>query len=167
MDGTSMTILLSENEDAGRWIWYFYHEPGCFYPVALCSSSLIWPVVGVYFGFPNNEHLDGVERFVGFCFPSLLGDLPEEIPDYGHVALGQAYPPFFINEKRPSSGFSASESDRRLHRTARPSSAHPGGVVAVFCDGHTQFLRENMDKTLFVRLARPGNYVILNLKNLD
>jgi prepilin-type processing-associated H-X9-DG protein len=52
-------------------------------------------------------------------------------------------------------------------RHARPSSKHPGGVVAVFCDGHFQFLRDNMDKTLFVRLCRPGNAVILNPKDLD
>ena len=32
------------------------------------------------------------------------------------------------------------------------SSMHPGGVVAVFCDGHTGFLRDSLDLTAYVQL---------------
>jgi hypothetical protein len=39
-------------------------------------------------------------------------------------------------------------------------------VVAAFCDGGTRTLRDDMDKTTFVRLARPGSGVILNAKDL-
>jgi hypothetical protein len=53
-----------------------------------------------------------------------------------------------------------------LSRTARPSSGHPGIAVAAFCDGGVRKLKDDMDKTLFVRLCRPGSGVILNPKDL-
>lgn len=38
---------------------------------------------------------------------------------------------------------------------ARPSSRHPGGVIATFCDGHTQFLRETIDHLVYKHLMTP------------
>jgi hypothetical protein len=70
--------------------------------------------------------------------------------------------PLFINEGRANSGASILYSTR----TARPSSGHPGVVVAAFCDGSVHTLKDDMDRTLFVRLARPGSGVILNPKDI-
>ena len=33
-----------------------------------------------------------------------------------------------------------------------PSSKHPGGVIAVFCDGHTQMVRDNMAPHVYAQL---------------
>jgi prepilin-type N-terminal cleavage/methylation domain-containing protein len=33
-----------------------------------------------------------------------------------------------------------------------PSSNHPGGVVAVFCDGHNKFLRDNISRQVYAHL---------------
>ncbi len=38
---------------------------------------------------------------------------------------------------------------------ARPSSRHPGVVVATFCDGHTQVLRDNIDYKVYQHLMTP------------
>jgi hypothetical protein len=38
---------------------------------------------------------------------------------------------------------------------ARPSSRHPGIVVATFCDGHTQVIREGIDYATFKHLMTP------------
>ena len=38
-----------------------------------------------------------------------------------------------------------------LMRTARPSSNHSGGVNVVFCDGHADFLDENIEPYLYAR----------------
>jgi prepilin-type N-terminal cleavage/methylation domain-containing protein/prepilin-type processing-associated H-X9-DG protein len=38
---------------------------------------------------------------------------------------------------------------------ARPSSGHNGGVNAVFADGHTQFLNENIEYTIYQALMTP------------
>jgi len=40
-------------------------------------------------------------------------------------------------------------------RYARPSSNHSGGVVASFCDGHLQFLSEDVDYGVFQHLMTP------------
>ena len=41
-----------------------------------------------------------------------------------------------------------------MHK-ARPSSNHSGGVNVVFCDGHSQFLREDIDYDVYARLMTP------------
>jgi prepilin-type processing-associated H-X9-DG protein len=38
---------------------------------------------------------------------------------------------------------------------ARPSSGHTGGVNAVFADGHTQFLNEDIEYTIYQALMTP------------
>jgi type II secretion system protein G len=38
---------------------------------------------------------------------------------------------------------------------ARPSSYHPGGIVATFSDGHTQFLNEKMDYLVYQLIMTP------------
>jgi prepilin-type processing-associated H-X9-DG protein len=42
-------------------------------------------------------------------------------------------------------------------RYARPSSNHPGGVVATFCDGHVQFLSEKIDYSVYQQLMAPDD----------
>jgi len=40
---------------------------------------------------------------------------------------------------------------------ARPSSRHPNGFVATFCDGHTQFVRQDVDYLVFQHLMTPSS----------
>ena len=156
MDGTSMTILLSENEDAGQWIWLA--DEGT--PV-----TVFWDAHTVH--VPPLPYPFWMERLVAFTYPNVLGDLPNEIPIYEPLQ----YPtdnretPLFINEGRANSGATFTGSGAWF-RQSRPSSGHPGGVVTAFCDNGVRFLRDDMDKTLFVRLCRPGSGVIINPKDL-
>ena len=39
--------------------------------------------------------------------------------------------------------------------TARPSSFHPGGVVASFTDGHQQFVVDTISRNVFLHLMTP------------
>jgi prepilin-type processing-associated H-X9-DG protein len=39
---------------------------------------------------------------------------------------------------------------------ARPASHHSGGVNVVFADGHTQYLREDIDYLVYQRLITPN-----------
>ena len=41
-------------------------------------------------------------------------------------------------------------------RGASPSSYHPGGVIVSFCDGHQQFLGEDIEKKTYVHLITPN-----------
>jgi len=161
MDGASNTILLSENEDAGHWIWHIRDRIPRI-PINRLWIGRQWQHTDLV---PGVDVTEGVESLVGFCFPNDLGDLPEEIPNYIPLMRGTddvESSPLFINEGRASSGVRIVHGDR----TARSSSGHPGVVVAAFVDGSVRPLRDNMDKTLFVRLARPGSGVILNPKDL-
>jgi hypothetical protein len=40
-------------------------------------------------------------------------------------------------------------------RYARPSSNHAGGVLATFCDGHTQFISDTIDYSVYQHLMTP------------
>jgi len=160
MDGTSMTILLSENENADHWIWYV---PSDGYPIASEHLTTGATPQDVY---PSISSLSDIEPFVGFCYPNDLSSIATgEIPTY----IPLQYPidnersPLFINEGRDNTGANITYPSR----TARPSSGHPGVVVAAFCDGSVRALKDDMDRTLFVRLCRPGSDVIINLKDLD
>ena len=164
MNGTSMTILLSENEDAGHWIWYSTSTGfGVNVPVAMTNAGDWWNPMPDNI-VPNREYLGNVENFVGFCYPNDLGSMPEEIPNYVPLwyPVDNEVSPLFINEGRRNSGVQITQQGR----TDRPSSGHPGIVVAAFCDGGVRTLKDDMDKTLFVRLCRPGSGVILNPKDL-
>jgi len=161
-DGTSLTILISENEDAGHWIWY--DDTAVDIPVArhthavpTTSGSSVYPNEGVWC-------IADVEDLVGFCFPALDEIATGEVPEYEPLMAGTdtLYSPLFINEGRSNSGVVF---DNRS-RTARPSSGHPGVVIAAFCDQGTRVLRDDIDKTLFVRLCRPSSGVILNPKDI-
>ncbi len=57
--------------------------------------------------------------------------------------------PVGINECLDSTGPS--------HTFARPSSRHGAGVVVSFCDGHQEFMRENIDWTVYVHLMTPDS----------
>ena len=42
-------------------------------------------------------------------------------------------------------------------RYARPASNHPGGVNAVFCDGHSYFLSEQIDYQVYEHMMTPDS----------
>ena len=165
MDGTSMTILLSENENAGRWIWYAN-------TTALGTNAPQIPVASYYHTLTSGtiypaDAIDEVEYLIGFTYPNVLGGIPGELPTYElpgatNGASLNVRSPLFINEGRSNSGFVYSE----RNRLARPSSGHPGVVIAAFCDNGVRPLKDDMDKTLFVRLSRPGSGVILNARDV-
>jgi len=167
MDGTSMTLLISENEDAGNWIW----ERAADVQEFDGGTQIRWgrPIASLHTGtsvVSASVNIADMETLVGFCYPNILADAVGEIPTYDRTVQIPAdettHQPLFINEGRANSGVPAVGV-----QAARPSSGHPGVVVAAFCDRHVQALRDDMDKTLFVRLCRPGSGVILNPKDLD
>ena len=165
MDGTSMTILISENEDAGQWIWPWGNIAATdVYQRVPCACNL----------HPGPSMIESV---VGFCYPNEFTknagvfEEPLYVSVSGLGTDGGTYngltyqSPLFINEGRRSSGFIDGSLGRA--RTARPSSGHPGVVIAAFCDGHTQPLKDDINKVTFTRLCRPSSGVILNPKDLE
>ena len=174
MDGTSVTLLISENEDAGRWIWYAENPANTHnYDVPVASNHLATgastrPPDGLHNGLFIRE----IEYLVGFCYPGVVYRDQLVVPNQEYVIYVSAnsitpdglahHSPVFINEGRSNSGLEFTNPNR----LARPSSGHPGVVVSAFCDGGVRPLKDDMDQQLFVQLMRPGSGVILNPKDV-
>jgi len=167
LDGTSMTILISENENAGRWIWEGNTRIG-----NNADNNINIPIASLQIGTPTpNDGIGWIEALVAYCYtPELdwtyrVDGVYTEPPLYVplEVSPDDIIYPLFINEGRANAGVLIEEPTR----TARPSSGHPSVVVAAFCDGGVRPLKDDMDKTLFVQLSRPSSGVILNPKDLN
>jgi len=64
----------------------------------------------------------------------------------------QNYPMGIINgQQDTTNGNSAA-----YVNNARPSSNHPGGVMVVFCDGHSRFLRNELDYGIYCLIMSPN-----------
>jgi hypothetical protein len=141
-DGTTVTLMISENEDAGRWVWNA-EEP---YDTSRQATPHAW---------------QDVELQVGFCYPNVFDDnAVDALPAW--PGIGSAlHQPLFINEGRATSSNPGVGSE-----LARPSSGHPGIVIAAFFDGGVRPLKDNMDRNLYVQLMRPNSGAILNLQGI-
>lgn len=63
-----------------------------------------------------------------------------------------AVPGIVVAGMTPSTGSQVINSPDDTAAALYPSSSHPGGVMAVFCDGHAAFLRESMSPTVYSQL---------------
>jgi len=71
--------------------------------------------------------------------------LPRDLPTFGIASGGLGATVKVINSLTDPT------SDNPSYRV-HPSSNHPGGVVAAFCDGHTQFLRDTISPEIYAHL---------------
>lgn len=118
-DGTTTTLMLTENADSGNWTDWL--EP---------SVGVIWQAA-----------LDA-------------NDNPAPGPTYQNTV--EAGLPLTVLVMDAETGTGVSTND---YKYARPSSYHPGGVVAVFCDTHTTFIASDIDWLVYSLLMTPrGKY---------
>ena len=117
-DGTSHTLLLSENIQAGSWVKE--------------NSS-------------KNDRPAAIDEYENCMVWWMGSESGKEVQGINHV------------EDNETIDVTADEltGDRFLY--ARPSSLHPGGVNASFCDGRTDFLSENIEYEIYARLMAPDN----------
>jgi len=156
--GTSNTLLASENLQAGDWFTWCESHSGC-----MMSGG----EPAVAFCYPSNFHADFsiVEDFVlktsGQSSVVTYGTDPQNYSWNNYSTTTDVDTPWFINVGRSfvDSSFP--------YVTARPSSNHPGTVVAVFVDRRVQPLNENMNKEVFVRICQPRSGVIVRTQDLN
>ena len=177
-DGASQTLLLSENMQATYYCKAGYKAdnfervpetsdglPAYTYerikpesPGSTISNTLktvqsitMGPLRGPSAKYDNLMYWQPIEEGNAVLFPLNListhlinghGATENEISgDLSAAYLAQKYPditPYYRNGVM-----------------ARPSSGHNGGVNAVFADGHTQFLNENIEYTIYQALMTP------------
>ena len=188
--GTSYTLLLSENMQAGHWI-----APaaavGTTLPARTKPSNISSQTTGweneyeVAFFFPINQHGDLSDAATA----STAAHARYPYNGIGQVASGgkatwsfngfrglqpstteNTYlTPLFINADRMGlqGGGHLADGVAASYCYARPSSMHPGTVVATFADRSTRTLNEDMNKEVFVNLCRPKSGTVINSKDLN
>ncbi|MDR1479488.1 MAG: DUF1559 domain-containing protein [Planctomycetaceae bacterium] len=140
LDGTSRTLLLSENINAGFWIASDNHN------TSNCNRD------GTAAGSG-----DTAEGAVAFCWGKKYegGYSTGQNPVYSPFARTCELGGDMANLRLPrwlnmcvGAGFGSGD----WYQSARPSAFHPGIVVAMFCDGHSQSINESIEEVIFVQL---------------
>jgi prepilin-type N-terminal cleavage/methylation domain-containing protein len=140
-DGTTKTLMLSENIDALDWI-------------AL-------PLTGVVGAAPASPTIIPVR-------PSPDESLPPQLPGQNGNSWWQAFT-WYVNTATPNWGMAGvPETGTTLNKrigftpaddpdNGRPSSNHPGGFLVTMCDGHSQFMSEDIEYRVYCLLMAPEN----------
>jgi|GEM_PF-1603091 len=161
VDGATQTLMLSENMQATYWSQAGFGAPQAALlkqtlktsenivgnpaagPGARYDNLMFWQDYDE--GYPRAPFDKGISTHLinghGASENELTGDVSAEY-------LAQKYPnirPIFGDAKTLAFGL-----------MARPSSGHTGGVNAVFADGHTQFLNEDIEYTIYQALMTPN-----------
>jgi hypothetical protein len=165
--GTGNTILLSENINDVKWA--------------------VWDGTIGTSPDPNIGISAGDESEIAFCYPwnanfTALADTTSttitRMAEYGATTTNWSYQgytsapspqltgdttyaAFFINIARGEEYNTAYGEDYR-YRRARPSSNHPGIVLAAFADRSTRPLSDSMDRQIFVWLCQPNSGQVLS-----
>jgi prepilin-type N-terminal cleavage/methylation domain-containing protein/prepilin-type processing-associated H-X9-DG protein len=127
-DGTTNTLLVSEK--CGSLITSNIRYD---VPIAAIAPSGGYVISSGTF-VANNDKLGAVAGF------GILG--PNEIPNGARI----------INSNTPNAS-PAVPGDRLIGFEGFPSSSHPGAVIAVFCDGHTQIVNDSIAPYVYAQLV--------------
>jgi prepilin-type N-terminal cleavage/methylation domain-containing protein/prepilin-type processing-associated H-X9-DG protein len=138
-DGTSKTLILSENMHA--WYWSFGAQPD---PATQSYVQLDGPTNNVrdtrhLFGFiwknvfPTASQPSSVERINGDRY-------------FDQISPGPPTAMFNSGDTKDWSNIDSYES------YGFPNSAHSGGVNVAFCDGHLTFISESLDPVVYGQL---------------
>ena len=128
-DGTSLTLMVSENLDAGS-----YADP---FAAGQPDASMGGGGMGPDLPYAVLESLQG---FVWWGDVDAAGNTT---PPYGPSQLGRINSP---------SDLAANGNPYYPYTNARPSSRHPSGVNSLFCDGHSRFLSQDIDYLVYCLL---------------
>lgn len=147
-DGTSYTLMLSENLQATTWATEATDSSGATYPFQSDFSlrqntGFVW-----YFtGTPGNAY-PVISSVKGVCNY-------ESLPINGLAKTISGTPILTFDSANTSSATGLA--------FARPSSNHPGGVNAFFCDGHMRFIAEDIQYHVYTQLMTPNQRgVVIN-----
>ncbi len=173
-NGTSYTLLLSENLDAGKWATYDT-AAGVDRPRAEDETKIAFCYpIDINDGSTAGSDITTIAKVL-----TVKGQLAAQgwtsatdakcswrgydLTFDPTIATGDTVQsPTFINVGRTRAGEPTSS-----YRLARPSSNHPGTVVAAFADRSVRTLNENMNKKLFVQICRPASGDVINPAELN
>jgi prepilin-type N-terminal cleavage/methylation domain-containing protein/prepilin-type processing-associated H-X9-DG protein len=143
-DGTSYTLMMSENLQAGNWATdptdvvatHTVKDPYQSDFQMKQNTAFVWFVTGNVNNMEPVTVASPVFNTSGMKVNQFSKDLPS--PNT-YAAYNAAATPF------PTGGLAYS----------RPSSAHPGGVNVMFCDNHYRFIAEDIRYDVYTQLMTP------------
>ncbi len=125
---------------------YLTQRDGSTNTLLACENlqATVWAAKtsGVY-SAPTEQYLGFIWLWAG----GASGTIPQLKAETGVAGI-----PFGINEDL---GKTTTIASAQNFEWTRPSSRHPGIVVATFCDGHSQAIREGIDYLTFKHLMTP------------
>ncbi len=158
-DGTSATVLVTENLNGRndiRWLKNGVLNGDEDYALGEDHIAYCYPV-NTNYAAPTNIPATGPRAWSNDTKNSWLGYLPLE------TATDDSFDsPLFINQGRYGVTFTGER-----FRTARPSSNHPGVVVAAFADRSVKTLNDTMNKEVFVRISQSKSGAVINTSEFN
>jgi len=182
MNGTSYTLMVSENTQRGFWISedliHFYNNR---------DGSRSRPIDEDWFRLPDDRLAltltgfdDSIEGSMAFCWPRFYvahptpGDICYPRKNHGGSSTTQGFTAFTDND--PTGDYvSISRGDYEPQQipcylgrfprknftgswyySARPASYHTGLVVAAFCDGSVRRINQDISEEIFVQMMTAG-----------
>ena len=159
-DGTSHTLLLSENLQAGLWT--------SFGPLEWTQTSVPYYPPGMALGDPNAPTLSGMGLRFDTLFVWIYAKENASQTEHPHVSNGSVIgaitpvpPPARINGEAFTAVqgrgpvVAAGGNPAMIPLYARPSSYHSGGVNVQFADNSSMFLKEDIDYHVVQQLMTP------------
>jgi prepilin-type N-terminal cleavage/methylation domain-containing protein len=143
--GTSHTIMTSENINAGYW------RDNAEWKVGFCYSYVAsaQDVPGLATGFdPWTKAWDGTTAAADFYPAQINAYVNNDLPS-GGSGTGTG-----------TGGTTPAATEANEYVKARPSSSHPGIVIAFNCDGSVRTLNDDIDVGTFYNLMRPAKKTI-------
>ena len=138
-DGASNTVLLSENLQASPWA-----NPNNLYGIDADTVSPVLLQNGLTFCWPLPSGTNETP-FGGLCDPNIAWGPANFIPNRIN----------FCNTRSIAEGawnMTNMDGAAKDYTYARPSSMHPGVVVAVFADGSTRTISEQANENVFKKI---------------
>jgi len=139
-DGTTYTIMLSENMQSGNWATDPTRQN--FTPAYPYQSDFqIRQNTGfVWFLTGNVENSGPASAGADYNINGMkINQLARDVPS------PNLYQQYSMASTPPAGGLAY----------ARPSSAHPGGVNVMFCDNHYRFIAEDIEYHVYTQLMTP------------
>lgn len=140
-DGSSLTLMLSENNNAPWAILRVTTSSAAQAAIGPCVSAIQSPYNGAAFWSTG----------VSLSKPYGAGTEPQN----GFVWWPDAQPSPLM-KINASQAARAAATGYQINYAMAPASNHPSGVNVAFCDGHIRFLSQDIDYTVFCQLMSPN-----------
>ncbi|MDR1960304.1 MAG: DUF1559 domain-containing protein [Planctomycetaceae bacterium] len=142
LDGASNTLLLSENVNYGYWISTDIANSNCKRDGSLDTGGGHTMEGSVGFCW-SRKYQDDNDDTTPVEYREFCGTCEVDIPGASDVTNNRV-------PRRFNQCVTVTFNDD-WYQSARPSSNHPGAVVASFCDGRTISLADTIDSRIFVQ----------------